>query len=313
MTMLKAVKIRRFGGPEVLSVEDLACPRPQDDEVLVKVAAAGVNPVDSKIRSGKYPDVREDNLPVVLGREVSGTIAVCGRRADGLEPGDPVFAMLGLGRGGYAEYVIVKTSETVAKPGRLDHVRAAAVPLAGLTAWQGLFDQGGLKAGQRVLIHGGAGGVGHFAIQFAKAKGAWVATTVSRGDFDFVRALGADQAIDYRHERFEEALGGQVDLVFDLIAGETQERSWAVLKSGGVLVSTLTKPSEEVAARHGVRSTRFTVQPNAAELAEIARLIEDGKVRVIVESTFPLAEAAAAQIHLERDHVRGKIVLTVAA
>lgn len=310
MATMKAVRIHEFGGPDVLSVEDAPFPQAHDDEVVLKVHATSVNPVDYKIRSGQYGG-REDQLPIALGRDVSGTVELCGTRAHTLAKGDPIYAMLGRGRGGHSEYVVVKATEMAAKPQRVDHVHAAAVPLAGLTAWQGLFDHGGLAAGQRVLIHGGAGGVGHFAIQFAKAKGAFVATTVSGEDIDFVRALGADQAVDYKNQRFEDVVE-EVDLVFDLIAGETQDRSWAVVKPGGIIVSTLAEPSREKARKRGARGTHYMTEPNAAQLAEIGRLIDEGKVRPHVDATFPLTDVAMAEGRLENEHVRGKIVLEVA-
>ncbi len=306
----RAVRIHTFGGPEVLRLEDVPFPQPQDDEVLLRVHAVSVNPVDYKTRSGGYPMVKQDQLPIVLGRDVSGTVETCGTRAHTLRPGDPIYAMLGPDRGGYAEYVVVKATEMAAKPQRLDHVQAAAVPLAGLTAWQGLFDYGGLQAGQRVLIHGGAGGVGHFAIQFAKARGAHVATTVGTDDVEFARSLGADDAIDYKRQRFEDAVH-DVDVVLDLIGGETQERSWAVLKPGGILVSTLTQPSQDRARERGARGTRLMARPNGEQLNEIAGLIDAGKVHPVISGTFRLDEAQAAQQCLEQGHVRGKIVLRV--
>jgi len=298
------------GGPEALETDDIPMPQPQDDEVVVKVHAASLNPVDWKMRSGKT-GLKQEQLPIVLGRDISGTVEICGSAAHTLKKGDPVYAMLGRDRGGYAEYVLVKAVEGAAKPATLDHVHAAAVPLAALTAWQGLFDHGGLKAGQRVLIHGGAGGVGHFAIQFAKAKGASVATTVSADDIDFVRQIGADQAIDYKAERFEDVVH-DIDLVFDLIGGETQDRSWAVLKDGGAIVSTLEQPSEQKARERHARAIVYMAQPNAAQLNEIGRLIDDGKVCPMVQETFPLSDAAAALSKLENEHARGKIVLAAA-
>jgi NADPH:quinone reductase-like Zn-dependent oxidoreductase len=224
MTTMKAVRIHRFGGPEVLTLDDVPWPQPKDDEVLVRVHAASVNPVDYKIRAGSY-SVKEDQLPYTLGRDLSGTVELLGTRARTLKAGDPIFAFIGMDRGTYAEYVVVKAMEMAAKPDTLDHVQAAAVPLAGLTAWQGLFDHGHLQAGQRALIHGGAGGVGHLAVQFAKAKGAVVLTTASGSDLEFMRELGADEVIDYRAERFEDRVS-DVDLVFDLVSGDTQDRSW---------------------------------------------------------------------------------------
>jgi NADPH:quinone reductase-like Zn-dependent oxidoreductase len=216
----------------------------------------------------------------------------------------------GIDRGSYAQYVVVKPNEAARKPARLSHIEAAAVPLAALTAWQGLFDHGHLEAGQTVLIHGGSGGVGHFAIQFAKIKGATVLTTVSGQNLDFVTELGVDRAIDYQSQRFEE-IARDVDLVLDLVGGETQERSWSVLKPGGMLVSALGEPSREKAMQHRARGIGYRAQANAGQLAEIGRLIDQGKLHPAVMATYPLAEAREAHERLERGHVRGKIVLVV--
>jgi NADPH:quinone reductase-like Zn-dependent oxidoreductase len=305
---MKAAVIHSFGPPNVISTEEVATPVPQEDEVLVKVHAASVNPVDYKTRSGHYPPIQQDQLPLTLGRDVAGTVHQCGRRAHKFNLGDSVYAMLDRDHGGYAEYVIVQERDLASKPRHLDYAEAAAVPLAAITAWQGLFDHGGLQPGQRVLIHGGAGGVGHFAIQFAKAKGATVATTVSGSDLEFVRELGADRPIDYKAERFEDAVQ-DVDLVFDLVDGETQERSWAVLKRGGAIVSTLSQPSKQKARHRGVRAEHYMAQPNAAELQEITALIDAGKVIPRVHAIFPFSDVRQAQLELENSHVQGKIVL----
>ncbi|MBM1174730.1 NADP-dependent oxidoreductase, partial [Microvirga arabica] len=290
-------------------LDDVPWPQPKDDEILVRVHAASVNPVDYKIRGGSY-SVKEDQLPYTLGRDLSGTVELLGTRAHTLKAGDPIFAFIGMDRGTYAEYVVVKAMEMAAKPDTLDHVQAAAAPLAGLTAWQGLFDHGHLQAGQRVLIHGGAGGVGHLAVQFAKAKGAVVLTTASGSDLEFVRGLGADEVIDYEAERFEDRVS-DVDLVFDLVSGDTQDRSWGVLKEGGILVSTLGQPPAEKAAQHNVQAAGYRAQPNPAQLSEFGRLIDDGQVRVVVDRIFSLTEAGAAQGYLKQEHVRGKVVLRV--
>ena len=312
MAKMKAVCIQSFGGPETLQVRKIERPMPAGDEVLIKVRAASVNPVDYKIRSGEYPPVKEEDLPKILGRDVAGVVVGRGAEVTEFHEGDEVFAMLDRGTGGYAEYVAIKADLCAPKPATLDYAEAAAVPLAAITAWQGLFDHGHLESGQRVLIHGGAGGVGHFAIQLAKARGAHVATTVSAQDKEFVRSLGADQAIDYRGERFEE-LVSEVDLVFDLVAGDTQERSWTVLKDGGTMVSTLSKPSDSQAQAHHAHATNYVAQPDAAELRAIADLIDDGRLRPVIEATYPLEEAAAAQRQLEREHVPGKVVLEIGA
>ncbi len=307
---MKAIRIHSFGGRDALTFESLPTPQPGRGELLVKIRAASVNPVDAKIREGKYPEVKADKLPYTLGRDLSGTVEAVGPETDGFTVGMPIFAYIGIDRGAYADHAIVRVDEAVAKPRAIDHTEAAAVPLAAITAWQGLVDHGQLAAGKRVLVHGGAGGVGHFAIQFAKNAGAWVATTAAADDVDFVRSLGADLAIDYRAERFEEKVH-DLDLVFDLIAGETQDRSWQVLREGGSLVSTLTPPSPEKAEALRLRAIRYTARPNAAQLADIAALIETGKVKVHVDRTFPLAEAGAAQDFPRSQHVRGKLVLTV--
>ncbi|HEV2703282.1 MAG TPA: NADP-dependent oxidoreductase [Steroidobacteraceae bacterium] len=307
---MKVIRIPEFGGPEVLRMESVPVPVPGAGEVLVKVAAAGVNPVDYKIRNGKYPAVKQDKLPYVLGRDVAGTVVECGPAAARFAKGEAVFAMPGIGRGGYAEYAVVKVSEAAPKPESLDVIQAGAVPLAALTAWQGLFKHGNLRSGQRVLIHGGSGGVGHFAIQFAKAKGAHVITTVSAAHVDFVRRLGADEVIDYQAQRFEDAIA-EVDVVFDLVGGDTQERSWKVLKRGGVMVSTLTEPSRDDAAARGARGLRYTVTESGADLAAIGELIDAGKVKPVVTKTYQLKEAAAAERFLELEHPAGKVVLSV--
>lgn len=308
MTTMKAMRIRSFGGPEVLELADIEKPVPKDEEVLIRVRAASVNPVDYKIRSGAYPVVKQDQLPKVLGRDVAGEIERCGSAVRNFKAGDTVYAMLDGGPGGYAEYVTVRADLVAPKPGQLDYRAAAAVPLAGLTAWQGLFDHGHLQAGQRVLIHGGGGGVGHLAVQFAKAKGATVAATVAAEDVEFVRHLGADQVIDYTRERFEEKVR-DVDLVLDLVAGETQERSWAVLKDGGTMISSLAKPSEAKAREHHAHAANFFAHPDRGELIEIGRLIDEGRVHPHVSAVFELKEAAEAQAQLERRHAQGKVVL----
>jgi NADPH:quinone reductase-like Zn-dependent oxidoreductase len=308
MATMKAVLVESFGGTGTVRVKEIERPQPGDAEVLIKVHAASANPVDYKIACGKYPPVKEDQLPIVLGRDISGTVVSCGRQVTGLKAGDEVYAMLDRGHGGFAEYVALDANLCVPKPAKLDHAAAAAVPLAAITAWQGLFDHGQLNAGQRVLIHGGAGGVGHFAIQFAKERGANVSSTGSAEDKEFLRLLGADQAVDYKSERFEEVVH-DVDLVFDLVAGDTQERSWNVLKDGGTLISTLARPSEVKAREHQARATNYIAQPDAAELTEIGQLIAAGKVKPYIEATFPFEEAATALLRLEGRHTQGKIVL----
>lgn len=309
--MTKVIRFRCFGGKDVIETEDLDVSQADAGEVFVSVRAASINPVDFKIRSGKYPAVKNDRLPYTPGRDISGVVEKCGAQATRFKVGDEVFGIVGIHGGGYAEQVTVDQDALTLKPSGLDHTHAAAIPLAGQTAWQGLFRHGGLKAGQSVLIHGGSGGVGHFAVQFAKAKGARVLTTVSTNNVRFARDLGADVVIDYKTQRFEDH-ASDLDMVFDLIDGETRERSWGVLRKGGILVSTLTEPSQEKAAQFGVRARRYTVQADGEELAEIARLVVAGKVKPHVQRTFPLASAADALAAVEDGHSIGKVVLKVA-
>jgi NADPH:quinone reductase-like Zn-dependent oxidoreductase len=306
----RKARIHRFGGPDVLHVEEVEPSMPDALQVLVSVKAASVNPVDFKIRNGQYPAVKEDRLPYTLGRDVSGIVEKCGAQATRFSIGDEVVGMVGIGGGGYANKAVLDEGAIAHKPREIDHVHAAAIPLAGQTAWQGLFRYGQLKAGQSVLIHGGSGGVGHFAIQFAKAKGARVLTTVSTDKLQFARALGADVVIDYKTQRFED-LARDLDMVFDLVDGETRERSWQLLKKRGVLVSTLTGPSQQTAARWGVRALRYTVEADGKELEEILSLVASGKVKPHVQKTYPLEEAAQALNCVERGDSVGKIVLTV--
>lgn len=309
---MKAIRIHSFGGPDVLTLDDLPIPDVASDEVLVKVCAASVNPVDYKIRAGKFSLAQPNELPKILGRDISGVIERAGKAVTRFGVGDEVIALLDRDHGGYAEYVALKAELCARKPRALDHMHAAAVPLAGLTAWQGLFDCGNLRPGASVLIHGGAGGVGHLAIQFAKLRGATVYTTVAPEDLEFARELGADRAIDYKNERFEDIVR-DADLVFDLVGGETQDRSWSALARDGRIVSTVAKPDESKARDKSARGLISLTQPNAAELADIAQLIDEGKVHPRVQAAYPLQAASVAQLDIEREHTRGKIVLQIAA
>jgi NADPH:quinone reductase-like Zn-dependent oxidoreductase len=294
----------------VLAYEDAPKPEPAEDEVLIRVHAAAVNPVDWKIREGMLKDMLGHKFPLILGWDVSGVVEAAGSSVGHLRAGDEVYSRPEIARNGaYAEYIVVKASEVALKS--IDHVQAAAVPLAALTAWQSLFDAAGLSAGQTVLIHAAAGGVGSFAVQLAKVRGARVIGTASAGNRDFLDELGADQVIDYRTTRFEEAVR-DVDVVFDTLGGETQERSWQVLRKGGVLVSIVEPPNAEKAEARGVSGAFVFVQPSAEQLIEIAALIDGRKLKSMVEKVLPLAEARRAQELSQTGHVRGKIVLAVA-
>jgi NADPH:quinone reductase-like Zn-dependent oxidoreductase len=311
MKTMKAVCIYSYGGPGVLVYEDAPRPHPGDGEVLVRVHAAGINPVDWKIREGHLKERLHHTLPLVLGWDVSGVVEALGPGLTRLKVGDEVFSRPDISRdGAYAEFIVIKESELAPKPKSIDHVHAAALPLAGLTAWQSLFDAGGLSAGQRVLIHAAAGGVGNLAVQLAKWKGAHVIGTASARNHDFLRKLGVDQVVDYQTVRFEEAVQA-VDVVFDTMGGDIQERSWKVLKRGGILISIASPPSAEIAAAHGVRQAFVFAQPNAAQLAELAKLADADKLKAIVETILPLSDATRGQELSERGHTRGKIVLRV--
>src|SRR6201996_240392 len=275
---MKAVRIHRFGGPEVLQVDDIAQPVATDGKALIRVAAASVNPVDYKIREGGHPKVTEADLPITLGRDVAGFLETAG---GGFEVGDAVYAHLDWADGGYAEYALCAPAGVAAKPATLDMIQAAAVPLAATTAWQGLFDQGQLKAGERVLIHGASGGVGAFAVQVSRIAGAEVIATAAADQIERVRALGASGVIDHKAQKFEEVVH-DVDLVFDLIGKDTQERSFQTLKAGGRLISTVQQPDQAKATEAKVTAKRYMATPNAGQLAHFAELIDTGEVRVTV-------------------------------
>jgi len=307
----QAVQIHRFGGPSVLQLQATARPVPRAGQVLVEVHAASVNPVDTKIRAGEFK-LFSPELPAIMGRDVAGVVrAAGGRGRSNLAVGDRVFGMLDYQRGGYARYIVATPRELARCPAAVSHLEATTLGVAALTAWQCLFDHGRLKRGERVLIHGGAGGVGHFAVQFAKVHGATVIATAGQKDLAWVKSLGADRVIDYANEKFENEVG-TIDLVIDLIAGEVQERSWQVLKEhGGRIVSTLMPPSPVEARRHRASGTRMIVHVDRGQLAKIAQLVAQKKVRVKIGKTFPLAKAAAAHKLIENGHIRGKVVLTL--
>ena len=311
MKTMKAVCIYSYGGPEVLIYEDAPCPHPGEGEVLVKVHAAGINPVDWKVREGHLKEMLHHSFPLILGWDVSGVVESLGANLKRLKVGDEVYSRPDISRdGAYAEFIVIKESEVALKPKSIDHIHAAALPLAGLTAWQTLFDAGALSPGQRVLIHAAAGGVGSLAVQLAKWKGAVVIGTASARNHDFLRNLGIDQVVDYEREKFEDVVQ-PVDVVLDTMGGEIQERSWKVLKRGGILISIVSPPSVEAAAAHGVRQAFVFIKPSAEQLSSIAALVEAEKLKAIVETTLPLSDATRAQEVSERGHTRGKIVLRV--
>lgn len=311
--VMKAVRIHAYGGPEMLHYEENA-PHPtlKADDLLIRVRAAAVNPVDWKIREGGLQGVLHHTLPLTLGWDVSGEVVAVGSDARGFNLGDEVYARPDIERDGtYAEYIAVKAREVAIKPATLDHLHAAAVPLTALTAWQVLVDAAQLQAGQTVLIHAAAGGVGSLAVQLAKARGARVIATASAVNIGLITRLGADQFIDYTQTRFETVVK-DVDVVFDTMGGDTQERSWRVLKPGGILVSIVSPPSEIIAAEQGVRSAFVFVQPSGEQLTAIAELIDAGRMKPLIHTILPLHEFRQAHAISQGGHARGKIVLRVA-
>ncbi|MFK0211378.1 MULTISPECIES: NADP-dependent oxidoreductase [unclassified Streptomyces] len=306
---MRAVVVEEWGGPEKLVEREVERPEPGLNEVLVRVHAAGVNPVDWKTRASG--GLIEWGAPAAVGWDVSGTVEAVGPGVGGLRPGDEVFGMPLFPRqaGGYAEYVVAPARHLAPKPASLSHVEAAALPLAALTAWQALVDAADVRPGERVLVHAAAGGVGHFAVQIAKARGAYVIGTASAAKHGLLRELGADEVIDYREAPFEDVVS-EVDVVLDGLGGETAERSLKVLRSGGRLI-TLPGPDDVPAAPDGVRAVWVLVEPDHLGLREIAALVESGALRPVVDTVLPLSEAAKAHELGERGRTTGKIVLSV--
>ncbi|MBE9189619.1 NADP-dependent oxidoreductase [Gloeocapsopsis crepidinum LEGE 06123] len=308
---MKAVRIHSYGGSEVLKYEDTPRPDITDDEILVQVHAVGVNPVDWKIREGYMQQGLNHKMPLILGWDVSGVVAKVGSNVNNFQTEDDVYAYTSLRRNGaYAEYIAIPAHEVAHQPKSLDYIAAASVPVAALTAYQALFDAAKLSAGQTVLIHAAAGGVGSFAVQLAKNKGARVIGTASARNHSFLKELGVDEAIDYNQVHFEDVVY-DVDVVFDTIGDEVQEHSWKVLKSGGILVSIVSPPSQSTATQHKVRAAFVAVQPNKAQLAEIAALVDAGILKPIVDTVLPLSETRQAHELSQSGHMRGKIVLQV--
>jgi NADPH:quinone reductase-like Zn-dependent oxidoreductase len=302
---MKVVRIERYGNEEVMDLAEVEQPKPGADQVLVQVKAAAVNPVDWKIREGAG-EIFGLKPPLILGCEVAGIVEV-GRGGD-FTAGDEVYGYLSAHSGGYAEYVVAPASEFVRKPKQVDFDTAASVPVGALTAWQGIFDHGKLVSGQRILITGASGAVGSMAVQLAKTKGAHVIGTGSGRNEEFVRKLGADEFIDYKKAKFEDEVSG-VDVVFDTVGGETQERAFQTLKRGGFLVSTVSPPSKEKAKEFGLTVAMVRMMPKPDQLAEINRLVENGKLKVRVATVLPLAEVKKAHQLSADGHADGKIIL----
>ena len=306
---MQAIQIQQFGGPEVLTVYEIVTPQPAADELLVRVHAAGVNPVDTGTRSGRSAGLTNAAPPYVPGFDVSGVVVATGSSVTEFNIGDSVFAMLDLRRGGgYAEYALVKESEATLKPENLTFAEAAALPLVALTAWQALFETADLQPGQTVLIHGGAGGVGSIAVQLAKWRGARVIATGSDYSQEFLRELGADVTVDYRNQRFED-FALNVDMVLDTVGRDTQIRSLSVLREGGILVSLVGLVPEARNPPPGIRAQSILVRGDGSQLEQIGDLLAEDVIRPVVSYLFPLADAPEAHRQSETRSTRGKIVL----
>jgi NADPH:quinone reductase-like Zn-dependent oxidoreductase len=308
--MMKAVVAHEYGAPEVLKIEEVPRPVPNEDEALVRVIASGVNPADPLTLSGKYAREFGTHLPLVPGYEIAGIVEKTGASVAKLKVRDAVYGYPNFG-GGWAEYVVVKEGEVAAKPKTLNFAEAAAVPMGALTAWQALVDVAKLQPGQTILIHGGTGGVGSFAVQIAKARGAHVIATASTANQDLLKQLGADIAVDYTTTKFED-VARDVDAVLDPVGKETLARSYGVVKKGGIVMSLVARPDPIEIEKRGIRGAGISVHPDAEDLAEIAQLIDAGKIKPIVTQVLPLSEAIAAQRQAATHHTRGKVVLRIA-
>ena len=308
---MKAVNIHDYGGLDVLYYEDAPRPTPSTGEVLIRVHATSVNPFDCAVRAGYMSAYFNYTFPLILGTDVSGTVEEGGEGVTDISPGDLVYTRACVYRdGAYAEYVLALAADVAVKPKSLDHIHSAAMPHVTLTAWQGLIEFADLSPGQTVLIHAAAGGVGHIAVQLAKWRGAKVIGTASM-NLPVLKELGVDQAIDYSKTAFEDVVS-DVDVVLDLMGGETQQRSWKVLKPGGILVSSVQPPSQDTALAHGVRQRMIdTAPPIRRVLTEVADLVDDGQLKPIVSTVLPLHEIQKAHEMIEGRHTKGKLVLQV--
>jgi NADPH:quinone reductase-like Zn-dependent oxidoreductase len=312
VTSMAAARLHARGGPEQIVYERVAHPLLRPGDALVRVFAAAITPTELSWESTYTTRDGTDRLPSIPSHEVSGEVVELGAEVSGISLGDDVYGLIDFWRdGAAAEYVAVRAADLAPRPTSLDHAHAAAMPLSALTAWQALCIRGGLSARQRVLIHGGAGGVGTFAVQIAHALGAQVLATAASRDTGFVQQLGADIVIDYATTRFED-VSSEVDIVLDTVGGETLRRSWTVVKPGGVVISTVKKPSPAHAAQRGARGMFFVVEPNRGQLIDLAGLADAGRLRPVIASVFPLARARDAYTVGLAGHVRGKIVVAAA-
>ena len=310
---MKAIRVHAYGGPELMQLDDAPVPACGAGDLLVRVVAAGVNPIDWKMRSGAMAEQMPKSFPATLGSDAAGVVAALGGGVSGFELGDEVCFYAEFARGGtYAEYVAVEASQVAKKPRTASFATSAALPMAGQAAWTALTETAKVERGMRVLIHGGAGALGTTAVQLAKEHGAHVTATASGDGLALVRSLGADEWIDYRTQRFEQ-IARDMDIVLDTLGGPTQEASWATLRRGGILVATAMPPPPERAAAAGVRAAFVFTLPRAEVLAQLAERVDDGRLRIVVGQEFALADAAQAHRLGEAGKARGKMVLHVGA
>lgn len=305
---MKSIRIHSYGNSGEMKVEEADRPKIGEGEILVKVMDAGVNPYDWKIREGYFRQVVPADFPLTLGQDLAGVVAEVSHKATQFKTGDEVF---GFGSGSYAEYAAVRESEIALKPKSINFAIAASIPTAGLTAWQAMIDIAHVSAGQSVLIHGAAGGVGSFAVQIGRWKGARVVATASSVDAAYLKNLGVAEVIDYRKERFEDRVG-HPDIVLDLIGGETLNRSYGVVKKGGILVATVDQPDEAKARAAGIRAALVAMRRDSSQLAELAKLVGQGIIRPRVAQILPMNEARQAEDLNQAGKSHGKIVLQVA-
>lgn len=308
---MRAVRIHQYGGTETLKLENIAKPQINDDDILIAVKSAAINPVDWKIREGYLQTFIPYELPVILGWDVAGIVVEVGSKVSEFNVGDEVFSRPNIARdGSYADYIAVKADEAVLKSPKLSFSEAAALPLAGITAWQCLVDVANVQPGQRVLIHAGAGGVGHLAIQIAKAKGATVIATASAANQDLLKKLGTDQAVDYAKSSLKEQIE-PVDIVIDTMGGDVQKQSWELLKENGILVSVVDQPNEELAQAHNARAAFVFIEPSSRILKELNSLVEADLLKPLIEHHFTLENIVDAHLQSQSGRTRGKIVIDV--
>lgn len=310
---MKAARFTNYGGPEIIEIDEVPQPLPSKNQVLIEVHAAAINPFDYKVRRGYMKDAMPLKLPLTIGGNLSGVIKEVGTDVTDFKIGDAVFGQsyaFGGGSGAIAEYAVANAENIAIKPKSINYLAAGSLPLVGVSAIQALEQHINLQKGQKILIHGGAGGIGSIAIQLAKHLGAFVAATVSSEDVEFVKSLGADEVIDYTKEKFEEKLSG-FDAVYDTVGGDTTDRSFKVLKKGGVLVSMLGEPNKDLAGEYKVKVIGQNTQTNSKNLSRLATIVDQGIIKPQIDKVFPLDQTKQAFQYAETGHTRGKVVISI--